>query len=105
MIHGTLDLTNEEVPYYLELNDSFFDEDLILVNTHFTKSLQLQKINFNSLPDFWYTTIDGNFEASKVQFRPSKDKDKDKDGKLREMSFERMKVGGSVFLSEAVFDC
>lgn len=90
IVRGQLDLTNEEIPYFVALDDCVFEDDLILVGVLLKRTWRLNGSQLNGVTHFYGAKIEGNLEAIKVHFNKAAE-------------FELMEVHGHAFFNQAVF--
>jgi hypothetical protein len=90
VVRGHLDLRNEDIGHDTRFLDCRFDDAVLLVQTRFRRTLALDGTSFLARADLRYLDVTGNLEANRARFR--------------DVTFERLKVGGDFFLLEAVFD-
>ena len=104
-VRGDLDLTNEEVPYNVLMQNCDFAGYVTFSFTKFRGSLSLAGSRFHNSVNFTYAKINEGFEANNTQFRAGSAELEDEFGELAgKVEFGNMKVEGPMFLADAIFD-
>ena len=88
-VRGRLDLRNEDIAPDTRFLRCRFEDDVVLVQTRFQRTVKLDHTHFLKYADFRYLEIAGNLEALGAEFQDAQ--------------FERVRVGGDLLLHDAVF--
>jgi uncharacterized protein YjbI with pentapeptide repeats len=100
-VPDSIDLTNGEIPYNVQLIDCTFEQKVDLTEATFHRNLVVDGSHFNGSVDFSDVTIANQFSASEAVFgTPGRSIDSDGPSEI----FLRMKVGSTVYLPDAQFE-
>jgi len=104
-VSGDLDLTNQEIPFDLRMQNCDFEGYVTFLSAQFKGSLSFSWSRFHGPADFRYTTIAGRFDVENVYFleRDLEETDESQEdaGKVQ---FNYLRVEGPVFLTSATFE-
>jgi hypothetical protein len=104
-VTGDLDLTNQEIPFHLRMQNCDFEGYVSFLSAQFKGSLSFSWSRFHGPADFRYTTIVGRFDVENVNFLEGEfektDESQEDAGKVQ---FNYLRVEGPVFLTSATFE-
>jgi hypothetical protein len=103
-VTGDLDLTSQEIPFDVRMQNCDFEGYVILLSAQFKGSLSLPWSRFHGPADFRYTTIGHRFDAENIYFLEREIEETDESQEdADKVQFNYLRVEGPVFLNSATF--